>query len=112
MADEIRAEYAQLQQVATKFSQQATAISQMQSHVKRSMSALQGNWIGKGSEAFFREMGDEILPATARLHNALQEAGKATKQIAQILQQAEQDAAAPFKGMFGGYSACLRRARA
>ena len=97
MADEIRAEYSQLQQVASQFSKQATAINQMQQRVKRSMSSLQGKWIGKGSEAFFQEMSDEVMPATNRLYAALQEAGKATKQIAQILQQAEQDAASPFK---------------
>ena len=97
MADEIRADYQQLQQVATKFSKQAASINQMRAQVKRSMSALQGNWIGKGSESFFSEMQDKVLPGTERLYRALQEAGKITKQMSQIMQQAENDAAAPFK---------------
>ncbi|PKO20908.1 MAG: hypothetical protein CVU38_17625, partial [Chloroflexi bacterium HGW-Chloroflexi-1] len=74
-----------------------TAINQMQQQMKRSLSALQGNWIGHGSEAFFSEMNDKVLPATNRLCKALQDANKITKQIAQLLQQAEQDAAAPFQ---------------
>lgn len=97
MADEIRADYRQLQQVATQFSRQATAVNQTRQQVKRSMNALQGSWIGHGSEAFFAEMSDKVLPATDRLYKALQEANKVTKQIAQLLQQAEQDASTPFK---------------
>lgn len=97
MADEIRADYQQLQSVAAQFSKQASAINQMSQQVKRSMSSLQGNWIGKGSESFFSEMSDKVLPGTARLYKALQEASKITKQIAQTVQQAENDAAAPFK---------------
>jgi WXG100 family type VII secretion target len=97
MADEIRADYQQLQQVATQFSKQATAINQMRAQVKRSMNALHGNWIGKGSESFFSEMNDKVMPGTERLYKALQEASKITKQIAQTMKQAEDDAAAPFK---------------
>jgi WXG100 family type VII secretion target len=97
MADEIRADYRQLAQVATQFSRQASAVNQMRQQVKRSMNALQGNWMGHGSEAFFSEMSDKVLPATDRLYKALQDASKITKQISQLVQQAEQDAAAPFK---------------
>ena len=97
MADEIRADYRQLAQVATQFSRQASAINQMRQQVKRSMNGLQGNWIGHGSEAFFSEMSDKVLPGTNRLYKALQDASKITKQISQLVQQAEQDAAAPFK---------------
>jgi len=97
MADEIRADYTQLQQVATQFSRQATAINRMQQQMKRSLSALQGNWIGHGSEAFFSEMSDKVLPATNRLYKALQEADRTTRQIVQVLQQAEQIAASYFQ---------------
>lgn len=97
MADEIRADYAQLQQVAQQFNKQAQAINQMRQSVKKSMGALQGNWKGKGSDAFFSEMSDKVLPASDRLYQALQEASKITKQMAQTVQQAEEDAAAPFK---------------
>ena len=39
MADEIRADYTQLQQVATQFNRQAAAINQMQQQMKRSLAA-------------------------------------------------------------------------
>jgi WXG100 family type VII secretion target len=97
MADEIRVDYAQLQEVAARFARQATAINQVQQQLKSKMGHLQSAWVGKGSAAFFAEMNDKVLPATARLYNALQEASKTTKQISQLLEQAEKDAAAPFK---------------
>jgi WXG100 family type VII secretion target len=97
MADEIQADYAQLQQVSQLFNKQAQAINQMRQQVRKSMGGLQGNWIGKGSDAFFNEMSDKVLPATTRLYQALQEASKITKQMAQTVQQAVEDAAAPFK---------------
>jgi len=96
MADEIRADYRQLAQVATQFKRQATAVNQMNQKVKRSMNQLQGSWIGKGSTQFFSEMSDKVLPATDRLYKALMEAAALTQKISQIIQQAEQDASAPF----------------
>jgi len=101
LADEIRADYTQLQQVATQFSRQATAINRMQQQMKRSLSALQGNWIGHGSEAFFSEMRDKVLPATQRLADALRAAQKVTLQISQVLRAAEEDAARPFRRCAG-----------
>ena len=47
-------------------------------------------------------MTDKILPALQRLETALREAQKVTQQIAQIMQTAEQDAAAPFRGGAAG----------
>ena len=98
MADEIRVDYARLQQVAAQFSRQATAINQMQQQVKRRVGQLQSAWVGKGSDAFFAEMNDKVLPATDRLQRALRDASKTTQQIAQLMAQAEEDAAAPFRG--------------
>jgi WXG100 family type VII secretion target len=98
MADEIRVDYAQLQQVAAQFSRQATAVSQMQQQLKRKMGQLQSAWVGQGSGAFFSEMNDKVLPATNRLCRALQDASKTTRQIAQLMEQAERDAAALFRG--------------
>lgn len=107
MADEIRVDYARLQQVATQFARQATAINQMQQQVKRRMGQLQGAWVGQGSAAFFAEMNDKVLPATDRLQRALRDASKTTQQIAQLMAQAEEDAAAPFRGQasFAGQGA-------
>ena len=96
MSDEVKANYAQLRQLYSKFKQQADAIFQMRQKVNQSMSNLQGNWVGEGSGAFFKEMNDDVLPATNRLNQSLEEAASMTAKIAQTLKQAEQEAAAPF----------------
>lgn len=97
MSDQIQADYDQLEQVATKFAQQAQAIAQMNQSVKACVSKLRSGWIGQGADAFFSEMNSSVLPATQRLENALSEANRATKEISQTVQQADEDAASPFR---------------
>ena len=98
MADEIRASYDELEQVASKFANQAQVIQQMTQKVRGSYDKLEdGGWIGRGSEAFFAEMRDKIFPACQRLQGALEDACAATKDIARTFKQAEQEASAPFR---------------
>lgn len=97
MADEIRADYDQLEQVANKFAQQAQAIQQMLQKVRGSMQKLEnGGWIGRGSDAFFSEMNGEVMPASQRLQQALGEANRSVKDIMQTVYQAEEEASSVF----------------
>ena len=95
--DEIRADYEALEQIAQRFASQADAIGQTLQLVTGRMQTLQGTWKGRGSNAFFAEMGDEVLPAVNRLYEALAEAARTTGQIAQTLRQAEEEAAGLFR---------------
>lgn len=96
--DEIRADYDRLEQLANQFASQSQAIQQMLQNVRGSMDPLQsGGWIGRGSDAFFTEMQSEVLPATQRLQEALDEANRVTKQIIQTVKQAEEEASSPFR---------------
>ncbi len=98
MADEIRADYDQLQDIASRFANQAQVIQEMLQNVRSHMQPLEdGGWIGRGSDAFFSEMNDEVLPATERLQKALEEASRVTNQIAQTIRQAEEEASGLFK---------------
>ncbi len=98
MYDEIRADYDQLEQVASQFANQSQAIQQMLQNVRGSMDPLEGGgWIGRGSDAFFAEMQSEVIPANERLQQALDEANRVTKQIVQVVKQAEDDASSPFR---------------
>jgi WXG100 family type VII secretion target len=97
MADEIKADYDQLEQVANKFANQSQEIQQMLQQVRGGMEKLENDWIGRGSEAFFREMRDKVLPATLRLQQALEEANRVTKDISQTFQQADEEASSPFR---------------
>jgi WXG100 family type VII secretion target len=97
MADEVRADYEQLEQISSRFANQAQEIQQMLQKVRNSMQKLEPDWIGRGSDAFFNEMEGEVLPATDRLQQALDEAGRITREVVQILQQAEEEASSPFR---------------
>jgi WXG100 family type VII secretion target len=98
MSDEIRADYEQLEQIATRFARQEQAIQQMLQKVRASMSKLEnGGWIGRGSQAFFAEMNGKVLPATQRLQQAMGEASRGVRDIAKTVQQAEDEASAVFK---------------
>ena len=98
MGDEIRADYEQLEDVASRFANQSQVIQQMLEKVRSSMSKLEdGGWIGRGSDAFFQEMNSEVLPASLRLQEVLDEASQVTRAIVQIVQQAEDEACSPFR---------------
>jgi WXG100 family type VII secretion target len=97
MADEVRADYDQLEQIANRFANQSEEIQDMLQQVRSSMEKLESDWIGRGSEAFFREMQGEVLPAVMRLQQALQEANRVTKEISQTMQEADEEASSPFR---------------
>jgi WXG100 family type VII secretion target len=97
MADEIRADYDQLEQVAHKFANQAQEIQQMIQQVRSSMDKLHDDWIGRGSNAFFSEMRGEVLPAVQRLQQALEEANRVTREISHHMQEADEEASSPFR---------------
>lgn len=97
MADEIRGDYEQLQHVAQKFASQAQEIQQMSQKIKQGMAKLEGSWEGRGSDSFFREMTQLVIPGITRLNKALAQAGQATAKIAQTLKQAEEEASNLFR---------------
>lgn len=97
MAEEFRAKYDDLEKVATQFSKQSEAINSMQQKLKASMSSLKSGWIGVGSDAFFAEMEQTVLPASNRLKEVLGAASAVTKQISQLSRTAEEEASSRFR---------------
>lgn len=96
-AETVRVDYEALAQVAARFQQRSQSTVQMAGQVRQSYARLQDDsWIGRGAEAFFREMDGEILPAVRRLIEALAEAANVTNAIVQNFQQSDQQAANPF----------------
>lgn len=98
MANEVRASYNELEQLSNRFARSQSEIQQMIQQVRNAMQPLEnGSWIGRGSDAFFREMRGEVTPAVTRLQQALGEASRTTKDIVQTMQQADDQASAPFR---------------
>lgn len=98
----IQAKFDELERIARQFERRAQAIDELRSQLQRSAQPLeQGGWQGRGSAAFFGEMNGQLMPATQRLRQALDDARSVTLQAIQILRSAEQEAAAPFRGDSG-----------
>lgn len=98
MTERIEANYEQLEQVSTRFSQQADEVERLMQNVRGCVDNLEGGgWIGRGAEAFFREMNDEVMPAINRLCQALQQGSQATSQISNIVSTAEEEASSRFR---------------
>lgn len=102
-SDLFQSDYEQLETLAGQFGQQAEAQESMLARVKSAADNLaDGGWIGEGSEAFQQEMEGVMIPACSRLINALKESQRVTRDIVRIIQQAEDEASAPFRGGGGG----------
>lgn len=98
MFDRVEADYDQLDNIANQFGNQGDVLQQMLAKVQSAMEALtEGGWEGRGSDAFYQEMEGEVLPASQRLQQAMEEAQRVTQYISQTMQQAEDDACSPFR---------------
>jgi WXG100 family type VII secretion target len=101
-ADIVQANYEELDAVAARFAQQTEAINGLSSRVRQGFQALEnGGWEGRGWTAFAAEMQGEIFPTVQRLIHALEEGRAVTLDAKDIIQQAEEEAAALF-GNEGG----------
>ncbi len=102
-APRVRGDFDQLGKLASAFRAQAENSQRTLLQVKRQIDTLQGGeWIGQGSQAFYKEMEQEVLPALGRLVKALDQAQKVTLQISRIVKEAEEAAARLLGGAAGG----------
>lgn len=94
----IQAQYERLEDVNRRFVAQSEAVEQVYIQVQQCSDALRdGNWVGQGATAFFAEMQDEILPAFARLRDALENAGQVTQKVSRVVRDAEAEASDSFQ---------------
>lgn len=95
----VQAQYEELEQIAARFAAAAEQQQALQERVNRQVEVLRaGSWQGKGVAAFLHEMDGEVRPAGQRLIGALGETAQATLEIKATLRNAEEIAAAIFKG--------------
>lgn len=93
----IKTDHDQLAKIGQTFSKASSAIAGVNRKIKSSQNTLEGgDWIGKGANAFFKEMNGDVNPAMKRLESALAEAARTTKQIAKIMKAAEDDSSRLF----------------
>lgn len=102
-APKVRSDHDALKTLAGKFGQQAESSRQMTQNLKSKMDVLRGkDWVGKGADKFYAEMDSALFPSLTRLSKSMDSAKSITLKISQIMKQAEDDAAALFKGGAAG----------
>ena len=98
MADRTIINYEEMQEIARMFLNESQAVSELTSRVHGMVSQLhQGGWIGMGSDQFFDEMEDRVLPGMRRLVEALEITNQATLNIIKEFRQGEQEASQNIK---------------
>jgi putative chitinase len=94
----VQAEYDELETIATHFAQRAESNADLCTRLRQAVENLMdGGWEGRGAEAFFSEMGSEVLPTIDRFTIVLEQSQHTTRQVIAILQQAEREAALIFQ---------------
>ena len=100
-AEIIQATYDDLETLAASFGDCAEANADLYNRIVRGFQALQdGGWQGRGAAAFFAEMDSELLPAMQRLTSALAEGRAVLLEIKSLIEEAEEEAASPFRGSY------------
>lgn len=96
-ADVIQAQYEQLEEITRRFRRQTDLQAALQKRLRDRVGKLRSaGWAGRGPDAFYAEMENQVFPAMNRPIGALQAGQKITLGIIAIMQQAEQEAARPF----------------
>ena len=97
-APRVRADYEALAGIAQLFLQESDNTHKVLGKLRQCTDVLKGgDWVGRGATQFFREMDSDVLPMVKRLETALLQAGRLTRMISQVMQQAEEAAAALFR---------------
>jgi WXG100 family type VII secretion target len=87
----IQIDYEQMIEVAKRFEQQTEVSGQIAQQLRQQLQTLEnGGWAGEGSQAFFTEMNDRMLPALQRLAQGLEAGAHTVRQIATLFREAEE----------------------
>jgi len=98
MSNEIRADYEELENLASRFAHQSEATQQLLEKVRSRMDPLRnGGWEGRAAERFFGEMDGEVIPVSQKLQAVLENGSQITRAIIQMVRQAEEEASSLFR---------------
>jgi WXG100 family type VII secretion target len=96
--DRVEIDYEVMDNISKMFQDNHETLKAMMGNVSGLMDRLRSEgWIGRGSDAFFNEMTDEVLPALQRLCESLELADETSRKISQIMSEAEERAGSLFR---------------
>lgn len=96
-SDRFQAKYDELEQLSGMFANGGGQVGETMGKLKQAIENVRSNWIGEAADKFRQEMESEVLPALGKLQAALNEGASKTKQMAQLIQEHEQQASNLFK---------------
>ena len=100
MIDRVRYQYDNLEGFARQFSDHAADAQQVRTRLSQQLAVLEdGGWVGEGAKRFSAEMREQILPALDALARALDGANGAILRAAEMMREAETEAAALFRAV-------------
>lgn len=100
MTDRVRYQYDNLEGFARQFSDHAADAQQVRTRLSQQLAILEdGGWVGEGAARFSSEMREQILPALDALARALDGANGAILRAAEMMREAEAEAAALFRAV-------------
>jgi WXG100 family type VII secretion target len=98
MADKTALDYQQLQDIVSKLTAEADDLSALLTQTSSQVENLHGNgWVGRGSDQFYSDVEDKVLPSMNKLVGALRSSGDTINKIVAVYKGAEQTALNPFK---------------
>ena len=98
MAEKSEVNYEQMANICKKFKSEADGNQSTFNQTRSRVEGLHGNgWVGRGSDQFFQEMEQLVLPAMNRLVEALHLAGAAADNMIKIYRNAEDQGQSVFK---------------
>ena len=101
MADKTIVNYDELLNIQKKFGNEGEVISQLTAKLRQSVHNMQTEWIGAGSDAFFDEMEQKLIPSMQNLQEALLFSSKTVASISKIYRTAEEQCANHMKRIGG-----------
>ena len=96
-SDRFQAKYDELDQLSGMFASEAGVVGETMGKIQSAIENMRDKWIGQGSDKFFQEMENEVLPALGKLQNALNEGSAGTKKMAGLIHEHEEQASNLFK---------------
>ncbi len=98
MSDKTVLNFPRLNSISKNFQQEADELKGVLGQTRGQVENLHSvGWEGRGSDKFFQDMEQQVLPAMNRLINALQTTAGIINDIENVYQKADQEAQRPFK---------------
>lgn len=92
--------YDQLESIGKMFETESQAVENYYRQIRSKADELHGGgWIGRGADKFHDEMTHEVLPAMARLSDALNQVSNTIKVVCNIFNAAEEETQGYFRSL-------------